>query len=372
MANKLAFLKNRVLLIVYFFIQTILVHGQQSKIVGTGRGARMEKISNDVYAIIHEDATDEWPHSNTGVIIGKDAVMVIDACYLPSMAMEDIKLIRSVTNKPVKYMAYTHWHFDHTNGSIVYRDSFPNIRFISEKNSAKFIELNAVWWAKRSIADSSSKRQSLATLISRLNNPTDSSTNVLTDQEILRLREVISKRQGELAELATLKVIKPDYLFEDSLSIDLGNRKVYLIDRGKANSPHDVTIYIPNEKILFTGDILVQSPLPYCGACWPVPWVEVLKDLEKIPVNAMVPGHGPVLYDHSYTRMVREFLESLIKKVEALIWQGKTIEQVQATINMDEFRKGPWHESNKAANDDWIINLQTIIERVWRGIRGQG
>ena len=74
-----------------------------------------------------------------------------------------------------------------------------------------------------------------------------------------------------------------------------------LRDWGRANSPHDVTVYLPEERILFTGDIVVQSPLPYSGASWPVPWIEVLRGIEAMPVAALVPGHGPVQRDHAYT-----------------------------------------------------------------------
>src|SRR5678815_3330903 len=90
-------------------------------------GARMERVADGVYVIIHDNATDEWPHGNTGVIVGQDAVAVIDATYLPSRARADIALIRRVTPKPVRYLIYTHWHFDHNNGGIAYREAFPAV-----------------------------------------------------------------------------------------------------------------------------------------------------------------------------------------------------------------------------------------------------
>ena len=349
-----------------------VIHSQPS-VLAKNNGASMERVGKDIYAIIHDDATDEWPHGNTGVIIGSNAVMVIDACYLPSMAREDIRLIRSVTKKPVKYLVFTHWHFDHNNGTIAYKDSFPGITIISERESQKFIELNAVWWSRRSAANGSTKRIGLAGLEAQLASGKDTSGTLLSKEKLDKLRQTVSQRQNELKELSELKVITPDKTFDGLMTVDLGNKKVEIRDRGKANSPHDVTIYLPNEQVLFTGDILVQSPLPYLGASWPVAWVKVLSQLEKIPIKAMVMGHGPVQKDHRYTRQVREFLETAMKKVEALIRQGKTIEQVQETISMDEFKKGAWDPSNEGfLENDWKYNLNTIVERIWRGIRGQG
>jgi glyoxylase-like metal-dependent hydrolase (beta-lactamase superfamily II) len=110
----------------------------------TDSTARMYKLAEGVYAITHAAATQDWPHGNTGVVIGNDGVLVIDATYLPDRAARDIALIRRVTNLPVRYLVNTHWHGDHTHGNGVYRDSFPGIAIIGPRASAKFFELNLV------------------------------------------------------------------------------------------------------------------------------------------------------------------------------------------------------------------------------------
>ena len=88
-------------------------------------GARMLRLAENVYVIEHEDATDEWPHGNTGVIVGRTGVFVVDSGYLPSRARADIALIRRVTDKPVRFLLTTHWHFDHNNGAIAYVAGVP-------------------------------------------------------------------------------------------------------------------------------------------------------------------------------------------------------------------------------------------------------
>ena len=73
---------------------------QQPAVVATDDGATLHRLSENVYAIIHADATDEWPHGNTGVIVGRSSVFVLDSTYLPSRARADIALIRRVTDVP--------------------------------------------------------------------------------------------------------------------------------------------------------------------------------------------------------------------------------------------------------------------------------
>jgi len=335
-------------------------------------GARMERVAEGVFAIIHDDATDEWPHGNTGVVVTDSGVLVIDATYLPSRAKADIALIRSVTRQPVRYLVYTHWHFDHNNGASAYTDAFPSLTVVSERESSEFIALNAAWWARMSTAPNSARRAGLAALETQVANQRDSTGQPLSAESRARLSKAINQRKAELEELASLRVVVPNLVFDRELTLRLGGRRIELCDRGRANSPHDVTIYLPKERVLFSGDILVQSPLPYVGASWPVPWIEVLRQLETIPITALVPGHGPVMHDQAYTRQVRELLEATTSRVSAMARNGKTLDQIQSAISLDDIRaKTPaWRATE--LDDDWAANTKALVERAWRGVRGQG
>jgi cyclase len=335
-------------------------------------GARMERVVENVYAIIHDDATDEWPHGNTGVVVTDAGVLVIDATYLPSRARADIALIRSVTRRPVRYLVYTHWHFDHNNGAVAYTEAFPGLTIVSERESAQFVALNATWWSRMSTAPNSARRAALAALEKAVADQRDSTGRPLTADTLSRLRKAVAQRKAELDELASLQVITPNLVFDRELTLELGDRRIELRDRGRANSPHDVTIYLPDVRVLFSGDILVQSPLPYVGASWPVPWIGVLRELETIPIAALVPGHGPVMHDHTYTRQVRELLEAATSRVAAMAREGKTLDQIQSTLTLDDIRaRTPaWQALDLKA--DWEANTKALVERAWRGVRGQG
>src|SRR6185369_17286347 len=81
---------------------------------------RITRLAEGVYTIRHPDPTDDFPDGNTTVVIGGDSVLVVDTCYLPSSARSDIALIKSWTDKPVRYIVNTHWHYDHNNGNSAY------------------------------------------------------------------------------------------------------------------------------------------------------------------------------------------------------------------------------------------------------------
>jgi glyoxylase-like metal-dependent hydrolase (beta-lactamase superfamily II) len=251
--------------------------------------ARVERLADGVYAIIHDDATDQWPHGNTGVVVSDDGVLVVDATYLPSRARGDIALIRRITDRPVRYLVNTHWHMDHTHGNEAYRDAFPGVTIVTERRTREFSELNTRYWSRYSTAPDSPRRQALRELEEEQARGADSTGKAHTAEDKRRLETVIRQRNGELEELAKVRVVVADQVFDGATTLWLGGRRVELVDHGRANSPHDVTIYLPKERILFTGDILVQSPVPYTGMSWPVPWIDVLAELEKLPVTA---GHA--------------------------------------------------------------------------------
>src|SRR5437879_5148822 len=82
-----------------------------------GNQRTVTKLAEGVYEISHKDAPDHFPQGNTVVIIGDSGVLVVDSCYLPSSAREDIAQIRQWTSKPVRYLLNTHWHNDHNQGN---------------------------------------------------------------------------------------------------------------------------------------------------------------------------------------------------------------------------------------------------------------
>jgi cyclase len=322
-----------------------------ANLVASDDGARMLRVTADVYVIEHDDATDEWPHGNTGVIVGKTGLFVIDSGYLPSRARADIALIRRVSDKPVRFLMTTHWHFDHNNGASAYRDAYPGITLLAERNTARWIELNQEYWKALSTAAGSPRRAALAELAP----------------------EIAAKRRAELEELASLQVVKPGFLFDGRLSLDFEGTPIEIEDRGRANSPNDATIWLPRERVLFAGDILVRSPLPYVGASWPVHWVEVLRELESVPAAVIVPGHGPLQADHGYTRSVRELLETTLERVEALVRAGRSLAEVQDQLVLDDLRERvpDWNGAAVSA-EDWTYTRRTLAERAFMGIRGQG
>ena len=344
--------------------------GGPGRVVATDSGARLERLADGVYAIVHDDATEAWPHGNTGVVVGDDGVLVVDATYLPARARADIALIRRVTDRPVRWLVNTHWHGDHTHGNGVYRDAFPGLAIVGSRESRGLIELNLVKLPAGAAAPSSANRATLARLEAQLASGRDTAGVPLAEEARRRLAANVRERRAELEELARVRVAPPNLLFDTELVLHLGARRVELRNRGRANSPADVTVWLPGERVLFTGDVVVH-PLPYVIGAWPLPWIDVLRQVEALPVAALVPGHGPVMGDHAYTRQVRELLEATRTRIDSLYRQGRTLGQVPDLVDLGDFRERfRLEDGNPAPAALWARWTRSLAEQMAQCVHG--
>lgn len=316
---------------------------QRRQSVVSDAGARVEKLAEGVFAIIHADATTdwktgvtEWPHSNTGVIVGEDGVLVVDSAYLPDRARADIALIKQLTNKPIKYLVNTHWHGDHTHGNAVYLNEVPGLTILGAEDNREWIATNLVRYPAV-VRVAKSKQPAIDRLNKLLADNKDETGKELTADQRKAIEANIAARQHEISEFEKIQVAVPSLLFKEDMVVYLGKTRVELHNWGRANSPADVTVFVPASKTLFVGDIVV-APTPYVGASHPLPWIEVLRGLENMQAAAIVPGHGPVMRDYRYVALLREFFSATRDRVRAAMLQGKQLDEITKSVDLSDFR----------------------------------
>ncbi|HEY7544849.1 MAG TPA: MBL fold metallo-hydrolase, partial [Blastocatellia bacterium] len=271
------------------------------------------KVAEGVYVIRHRSAPTGFPQSNTTVIIGDREVFVVDSCYLPSTARGDIAQIREWTDKPVRYLLNTHWHNDHVMGNSVYREAFPSLAVIAHKETAKDMDL-LIPQAPRRGADF------LAAQKRRLESGKSEDGKPLTQAEKSELSDAIALRQMVVDDYKSFVYQSPNITFDKELSIDLGNREVQVKYLGRGNTTGDAIVYLPKEKILVTGDLLVH-PLPFTLDGYPSLWIQTLERIGQMDAQIIVPGHGPVMRDKTYLYNLRDFIRSAVEQVNAQLYR---------------------------------------------------
>jgi cyclase len=326
---------------------------------GNTNERQVTRLADGVYAIQHKALTDGNVNGNTTVIIGDREVFVVDSCYLPSAAREDIAQIRQWTDKPVAYLLNTHFHNDHNNGNKAYLDAFPSLAIVAQEETKQDMDLIQPGNIER-------EPKQLAATIAAFKQNKAPSGRTLTEDEKKQVHDLLPGLEQQLAEFKTLVYQPPTLTFTDKLDINLGNREVQVKHLGRGNTPGDAIVYLPKEKILVAGDLLVY-PIPYTYDGYPAEWVQTLQKMAQLDANSIVPGHGPILHDKTYLYLVADLFKSAVDQLRARIRQighpgFHSFDDVKGSVDLTPFRQKFAGDDKdlQAEFDDMTVHLVKI------------
>ena len=189
---------------------------------------------------------------NTGVIVGDDAVMIVDAQATPALAQQVIDRVRGVTDKPIRYVTLTHYHAVRVLGASAYGASGI---VMSDAARAMVVERGQEDW----------------------------------DSEFARFPRLFRGHE------AIPGLTWPTLTFSGRMSVYLGRRRVDLMQVGRAHTAGDIVAYVPDADVMFTGDIVEYRSACYCGDAHFADWPETLETIRGMAPDAIVPGRGDAL-----------------------------------------------------------------------------
>ena len=186
---------------------------------------------------------------NSGVVIGDDSVLVVDAQATPDMARDVIARIRKVTDKPIRHVVLTHYHAVRVLGASGYEGA----EIIASDVTRELI-------VERGQQD--------------------------MDSEIGRFPRLFRGKESIPG------LTWPHVTFQKKLTLWLGQREVQIIHIGRSHSAGDTVVWLPKERVLFAGDTVEFGATPYCGDAHLADWPGTLAALRALGPKAMVPGRG--------------------------------------------------------------------------------
>jgi cyclase len=300
------------------------------------RDFEVQKIAVDVYAVIRREPPSLWFNPNTVFVVGKKDVIVVDTNISSQHTREVLAELKKITDKPVRFVINTHWHEDHIIGNRVYREAFPNVKFIAHKST--LADLPTVGAANRK-----GTLENGAGFVKLLKSSIEKGENLakqkLTDEERLGYSSDIRLVESYLAEAPNFEIILPDITVENRLELDDGKRKIEIFFLGRAHTAADLVVFLPKEKIVACGDLIVY-PVPLVGStAYPLEYAATLENLLKLNAKTIIPGHGAVMRDDAYARLMIRLLQSIKQQTQASFSRGETLEQMRKSVNLEEFRK---------------------------------
>ncbi|MBP6251832.1 MAG: MBL fold metallo-hydrolase [Rubrivivax sp.] len=257
------------------------------------------KLSEHAYAYTAEG------DPNTGVVIGDDAVMVIDTQATPVMAQDVIRRIREVTDKPIKYVVLSHYHAVRVLGASAYAPE----HIIASEDTLDLIK-------ERGEQDKAS--------------------------EIGRFPRLFRNVESVPAGLTW-----PTLTFSGKMTLWLGKLEVQLIQLGRGHTKGDIVVWLPQEKILFSGDLVEFDATPYAGDAYFSDWPQTLDNIAALKPEKLVPGRGAALQNAAEVAQglagTRNFVADVFAAVKAGAAAGKDLKAVyRETLDKVRPKYGHW------------------------------
>jgi glyoxylase-like metal-dependent hydrolase (beta-lactamase superfamily II) len=233
---------------------------------------------------------------NTGVIIGDDSVMIVEAQATPRLARKVIECVRSVTDKPISHVVLTHYHAVRVLGASAYG---AREIIMSDAAAAMVEERGQEDW----------------------------------DSEFGRFPRLFQGHE-EIPGLT-----RPTTTFSDSMTVYLGKRRVDILTLGRAHTAGDAVVWVPDQEVMFTGDIVEYHSACYCGDGHFADWPETLANIAAFEPKAIAPGRGDALVGEEMVAKAlaatADFVRSTYKPVARVVARGGSLKQAWDAVRAE-------------------------------------
>jgi len=281
----------------------------------------IKPVADGVYAAIAKSAY--RVNCNAAIILFEDGVLVVDTHSKPSAARALIAQIKKLTDKPVKYVVNSHFHYDHYQGNEAYPSAWPaDIEIISSEATRANIQRLGIPRIKNEIV---SMPQEIAILKGDL----EKATSAYKKEGI---RKNLVQAEAYLAELKTMQVTLPNMTFDRSLILHRNSRTVEILWLGRAHTDGDVWVFLPKEKVLVTGDAL-HGWTPFMGDSYPYDWIQTLDAAEKLDFDYVISGHGDVMQDKQKFELWKQYFRDLMEHTAAAYADGASLEETKKRVS---------------------------------------
>jgi cyclase len=315
-------------------------------------------LAPGVYQFVSPDVAGNVVGNSIAIVTDSD-VVIFDTTLLPATAIGVLNELRTVTSKPVRVVVNSHWHPDHSGGNETFAAAFPGLEIVSSLETRQLMEDTAKVYVKTLEFElAQSDREINKELKSR--ETSDGKPLASKDREDLRAQLRLEDRF--LREYKAEHTVLPTVTFKDILTLHHGGREIRLLTL-PGHTAGDTVLYLPEEKILLTGDLLAY-PVPFCADSHPSAWIASLEVLLHLDASTIVPGHGVAQHDHQYLTLVLDSLQALRNQVHEALSRGLTLSETQKALHMESIRKSFTHDDPNL-NASFDGNFTPIVRRLY-------
>ena len=281
---------------------------------------RFQQIAPGVYSALGTGAMNVG--SNSAVIVNADDVLIVDSHISPASGRAMLEELRSITDKPVRFLVNTHFHYDHVNGNQVF---------------APAADIIGHDYTRRKLTGDVLQRGMFADVLRGLPRQLDDLKARAAKQADggakTRLEQQLRVQTAYADSLEDLRLTPPTVVLDDRMTLFRGDREIRLLFLGRGHTGGDVVAYLPKERVLCSGDLLVNG-LPNLIDGFINDWPDTLEKLKALDFDAVIPGHGEPFTGKERIDWLQAFLRDLWQQASALHEQHLSAEEAATRIDM--------------------------------------
>ncbi|HKC97823.1 MAG TPA: MBL fold metallo-hydrolase [Methylomirabilota bacterium] len=283
----------------------------------------LKKVGDGVYAAIAHQRYKT--NCNGTVIVTDDGVIVVDSHSKPSASKALYAQLQEISKKPVIKVINTHFHWDHWQGNESYASTNPKVEIIASQNTKENMTkpdagVGGVPFIEKQIAALPAELEKLKADIQKESDPAKKKN----------LESNLQQAESFLQELKSMKPAPPTRGIATTTTLKEGGREIQLHVLGRAHTNGDLFIYLPKEKVVATGDALIDW-MPFMNDGYPEEWITTLTALDKLDFTSIVPGHGDVR-PKSHLAFFRGYFVDLIDAVKKAAADKATLAEMQTKV----------------------------------------
>ena len=284
-----------------------------------------DEVADGVYFVRY---TARGFNSNSLVIVGDEDVILVDSHITPATARELLASIRRVTDNPIGVVINTHFHYDHAHGN----QAFPGARVVGHA------------FTRKKMAGAPLEEKTFQSHLLRTKAGVERQQAAVaaaaTEDERQRAEAGLATVEAHLATLEEVAPVAPNVVLEERITLYRGEREIQVVFCGRGHTGGDVVVVLPNERLAFTGDLLLGGP-SWLGDGYVDEWPATLENLKAVapPDHVILPGHGAKFTDPEGELIghVQDFYRELWAQVADLRGCGKSIEEAAAEVDLRHF-----------------------------------
>jgi cyclase len=291
----------------------------------TGKAFRFNKVAEGVYHAVGTGALAVV--GNSSVIVNEKDVVVVDDHVSPAAAWVLLDELKEITDKPVRTVINTHFHFDHAHGNQIF-DS--NVDIIGHE------------FTRRMLLSGSTNMPLYKNYLAGLPRQAEElKQRAAAESDATRkaaLQGQVQAAESNIASQAELKPTPPNLTLRTEMTLYRGDREIQIRFLGRGHTAGDVVVYLPKEKIVCTGDFLTAA-LSNMSDAYVNEWVASLDELKKLDFTTVLPGHGDAFTDKAKIGYFQAYLRDVWSEVSRLKQQGVSAEQAAMRADLTKHKE---------------------------------